>query len=218
MGLASVAPVALSPVNDTDVSSPANPGPADSEPMLFGLPRRILLIGTALALAAAVAAGAFVALTADPVGTPTMELEPSDEVVGAPAAIQYVTFDGEAANTGGYVGQPLVLNFFAEWCPPCVAEMPDFEAVHQEVGDEVAFLGLSTLEPADKGQGIIESTGITYDVGRDPDSEAFAAVGALQMPTTVFIDAAGTVVDVHTGPLTADELRDRIETHFGITP
>jgi cytochrome c biogenesis protein CcmG, thiol:disulfide interchange protein DsbE len=201
-------------VTDTEATTPEATTP-EPPATLLGMPRRPLLIGTALAVAAAIIAGTIVALTADPAGTPTidsMELEPADDVVGAPAAISYVTFDGEPANTGSYVGRPLVLNFFAEWCPPCVAEMPDFETVYQEVGDEIAFLGLSTLESEDNARGLIESTGITYDVGRDTDGEAFAKAGGLQMPTTVFIDAAGTVVEVHTGALTADQLRDRIDS------
>src|SRR5690606_27352109 len=126
--------------------------------------------------------------------------------VGAPPAVGDLPFDGEPANTGSYRGRPLVLNFFAEWCAPCVAEMPDFETVHQEVGDEVAFLGLSLLEPEENAQGLIARTGITYDVGRDADGSAYEHFAGLAMPTTVFIDAAGTAREVHSGPLTAAEL------------
>jgi cytochrome c biogenesis protein CcmG/thiol:disulfide interchange protein DsbE len=183
-----------------------------------GLPRRHVVVATAVALVIAVAAGAvvYLSITDDDSDSPTasLELETPRDVVGAPAAVAYETFEGEPANTGAYVGRPLVLNFFAEWCAPCVAEMPAFEAVHREVGDEVAFLGLSLLEPEENALGLIERTGITYDVGRDADGTAYEHFAGMAMPTTVFIDAAGTVREVHSGPLTADELRERIDRHL----
>lgn len=191
------------------------------EPTWFGLPRRIVALSTAAALAAALVAGLITSAliggdddSSDGGENPSLTLEPIDgvpDVVGAPLALSYETFEGDISNTGTYVGEPLVVNFFASWCPPCVAEMPDFEAVYQEVGDQVAFLGLSSIESVDDALDLIDRTGITYDVGRDPQGDAFADVGGLNMPTTVFIDSAGTVVEVHTGALTADQLRTRIE-------
>jgi cytochrome c biogenesis protein CcmG, thiol:disulfide interchange protein DsbE len=183
---------------------------------IAGIPLRHVVMATAVALVAALAG--VLLMLADPADTPgtesTLSLEPADEVLGAPVAADFETFDGQRANTGSYVGQPLVLNFFAEWCAPCVAEMPDFETVYQEVGDEVAFLGLSYLEGAEAGLRLVERTGVTYDVARDTDGSALSAFGAIGMPTTVFIDATGTVREVHTGALTADELRERIDRHL----
>lgn len=222
-------PADLPPDTERD-ADPASPEPAQraGRGPLAGIPTRTLVAATLIAAVVALAAGLLVVLaTGDDgpevigEGTPDVfQLVPDEEpdVVGAPAAVTYETFDGEPANTGGYVGQPLVLNFFAEWCPPCVAEMPDFEAVYQELDGDVAFLGLSYLESSELGLEIIERTGISYDVGRDPDGDAFAFFGGLTMPTTVFIDSAGTVVDVYSGALTADQLRDRIGTAFGVRP
>lgn len=197
--------------------------------VIAGIPVRHLMAATLVALVVAATAGVLVLLGTDDepdtigqdASNPPIELTPADgdpaeEVIGAPVAVDYETFDGDEANTGSYVGQPLVVNFFAAWCPPCVAEMPDFEDVHQQVGTDVAFLGISTDHRSEDGLDLIERTGITYDTGRDPDGSVFAAFGAVAMPTTVFIDAAGTVVDVHGGALTADELRDRLESLFGV--
>jgi cytochrome c biogenesis protein CcmG, thiol:disulfide interchange protein DsbE len=187
-------------------------------------PRRVLVIGTLVALLLAVGAGALVAMSLsddDPEqlgdGPAQADLVPIDEgeIIGLPIAEPYMNFDGSEANTAGYLGTPLVINFFAEWCPPCVAEMPAFEAVHQERQDEVAFLGISTQESTEDAQAIIDSTGITYDVGRDPDGEMFATFGGTAMPTTALVDENGTVVDVHSGALTADELREWLDESFG---
>ena len=186
-------------------------------------PRRILIVGTLVAAILAVGAGTLVALSLsdDPErlgdGPAQGELVPidTDEIIGLPIAEAYEAFDGGTANTSAFLGTPLVINFFAEWCPPCVAEMPAFEAVHQERQGEVAFLGISTQESSADGESIIESTGITYDVGRDPDGEMFATFRGTGMPTTALVDASGTVVDVHSGALTSQELRDWLDESFG---
>lgn len=186
-------------------------------------PRRILVVGTLVALILALGVGALAAVVLDddePArlgdGPIQAELVPiDDEILGLPVAQPFLTFDGETANTADYLGTPLVVNFFAEWCAPCVAEMPDFETVNQERAGEVAFLGISTQESPDDGRSLIERTGITYDVGRDPDGEMFAAFTGTGMPTTALIDPSGTVVGVHSGALTAQELRDWLDDAFG---
>lgn len=185
-------------------------------------PRRIIVVGTVVAVVLALGAGALVAMSLsddepEQLGDGQAELVPVDasEILGRPVAEPYETFDGESANTAAYLGTPLVLNFFAEWCAPCVAEMPAFEAVYQERQGEVAFLGISTQESAEDGEALVASTGVTYDVGRDSDGEMFATFEGTGMPTTVLIDATGTVVDVHSGALTSQELREWLDDTFG---
>jgi cytochrome c biogenesis protein CcmG, thiol:disulfide interchange protein DsbE len=94
---------------------------------------------------------------------------------------------------------------------PCLAEMPGFERAHRELADQVGFLGLNLQEPPESGRAVVEQTGVTYDIGRDPDGRLFQSFGGFAMPTTVFIDATGTVADLHGGEITAGELRDRID-------
>jgi thiol-disulfide isomerase/thioredoxin len=89
----------------------------------------------------------------------------------------------------------VILNFFADWCPACVAEMPDFEHIHQQFGDDVVFLGIDRSGSDDGAYRLIDSTGITYAVATDRDGSIFNAFGGLAMPTTVFIAADGSIVD-----------------------
>jgi cytochrome c biogenesis protein CcmG/thiol:disulfide interchange protein DsbE len=106
----------------------------------------------------------------------------------------------------------VVVNFFASWCPPCVKEMPDFEAVHQELGDKVAFVGIDVRDSVSAAEDLVDRTGVTYTIGRDPSGEVFQSFDAVNMPTTFLISADGVVVDTHPGAMPADELRKRIES------
>lgn len=135
-----------------------------------------------------------------------------EDTVGRPAPTSdYTTFDGEEASVADYAGTPMVVNFFASWCVPCVREMPAFEQVHQDLGDQVAFVGVNVQDSETEGQAIVDDTGITYDVGRDPDGSLLASFGGVAMPTTVLVDADGTIVRVLSGATSAEELRAAID-------
>ena len=136
---------------------------------------------------------------------------------GAPTAganvldAELTTFDGDPVRLGAFAGgEPLVVNFFASWCAPCVREMPDFEAVHRR-RDDVRFLGVSLQDTAAAASQLVTQTGVTYDLARDDGGELFRAVDGFSMPTTVFLDADGTVVDVHGGELSQQDLESRID-------
>jgi thiol-disulfide isomerase/thioredoxin len=140
---------------------------------------------------------------------------PSDGALTLP----YVTFDGETRTLADYAGRPLVVNFFSSWCTPCITEMPDFEAVHQDLGDRVAFVGINYGLGGETEKGardIIERTGVTYDVGRDLDGELLEALGGVTMPTTVLVTADGTIADVRSGAVSEGKLRDLIRDELGI--
>ena len=196
--------------------------------------RHPLVVGTVaavLALAAAVgAAAAWAVVVDDEPARPEPEAElrftPEDDESGdnplvgddvtgeAAPAERWSTFEGEQASLADYAGTPVVMNFFGSWCPPCVEEMPAFEDVHQELGDEVAFVGLAVNDSVDDARDIVERTGVTYDVGRDAAGRLFTAFGVVNMPSTYLISADGEIVASHPGELSADELRELVEQHL----
>lgn len=115
-----------------------------------------------------------------------------------------------------YEGRPVVVNFFASTCTPCVREMPALESVKQELGDRVAFVGVATNDPVDDALGIVEETGVTWDLARDATGEFMIAVGGLFLPTTLVVQPDGAIADVHVGEISADELRDLLREHAGV--
>jgi cytochrome c biogenesis protein CcmG, thiol:disulfide interchange protein DsbE len=186
-------------------------------------PVGVLLVGAVLAaLVVALVASFLLEDEDEPAGdTAVLTIAPEDgsevpqvDLNGDPAPdFTYERLDGGAnvAFEDFRADRPAVINFFAEWCPPCVAEMPAFEDAHQEYGDQVAFLGLSYNESAEDGADLVERTGVTYETGRDPAGDIITAFSGLGMPTTVFISADGTIVTSHTGAITPSELEEELE-------
>jgi thiol-disulfide isomerase/thioredoxin len=115
-----------------------------------------------------------------------------------------------------YADRPLIINFFASWCPSCIAEMPDFERVHAALGGRVAFLGVSQGDAADASIDLARETGITYDTAIDQRGEFFRAIGGIGMPTTIFVRPGGQIADVWVGALNAEALLELIHEHFDI--
>jgi thiol-disulfide isomerase/thioredoxin len=177
----------------------------------------------AVLLLGAVLAGTVVACSDDdadrlsenlPDGVPQPDAPSNDALTRT-----YVTFDGESRTLADYAGQALVVNFFSSWCTPCITEMPDFEAVHQELGDKVTFVGMNYGLGGETEKGardIVERTGVTYDVGRDLDGALLEALGGVTMPTTVLIAADGEIADVRSGAVSEGKLRDLIRDELGI--
>ena len=131
---------------------------------------------------------------------------------GDPApTIAFEMFSGESVTFADYAGRPLVVNFWASWCPSCVAEMSAaFLHAQQALGDDVAFLGLNIADERDKALELVDETGVLFDLAEDPNGQIYTELGGLGMPFTVYISAAGEVLDVHNGPLTEDQLIGQI--------
>ena len=135
----------------------------------------------------------------DPVGRP----------VPTPAVDR---FDGTSTSFAAYAGTPLVINFWASNCPPCLAEMPDLEAVHRAYGARVAFVGVDVQDGLAAAQSMAARTGVTYDLVRDPDGSLAAAMGVTGLPTTVLVGRDGTVVRLAgPGAVQATQLRQWID-------
>ena len=176
-----------------------------AEPESRGGIRARLVIGLAVVLAAT--AVAFVA-----------EAVLSPEAADRPdlSDLTFDAFDGGTGAIADYEGTPLVVNFFASWCPPCVREMPEFQEVFESLEGRVAFLGLSQDHSSQAALNLVETTGVTYDVGWDLDLDVYKATGSIAMPTTAFVSPSGELLDTFAGVLDADALSELVENALGV--
>ena len=130
--------------------------------------------------------------------------------------LSFDLFDGGTGTVADYEGTPLVVNFFASWCPPCVREMPDFQDVFERLDGQVALLGLSQDQSPQDALALVEATGVTYDVGWDLDLEVYGATGSIAMPTTAFVSPSGELLDTFAGALGTEALAELIEDTLGV--
>lgn len=120
---------------------------------------------------------------------------------------------GNAVSFSDYVGTPIVLNFWASWCPPCKSEMPDFDKVWAEYAesDELQFMMVDLIgfngETLESGTKYIADSGFSFPVFYDVDGAGGSVYGISSIPTTFFIDAEGNVVTYYPGAMSEDILR-----------
>ena len=123
--------------------------------------------------------------------------------------------DGNAVKLSDFQGKPVILNFWASWCGPCKAEMPDFEEVYKELGEDVVFLMVNLTdgysETVSSAKSFLEGTGYTFPVYFDTLSEGAMTYQVYSIPCTYFLDRNGSLVSRNVGMITGDALRQGID-------
>lgn len=109
-------------------------------------------------------------------------------------------------------GQPVVLNFWATWCRPCIAEHPVFLSAARRYDGRVAFLGVIYQDETRKIRNFVAQRGIWGPTLVDDEAAVAVAYGVYGVPETYIIDAEGKVSHKYTGPvLDQQEFFNRLE-------
>jgi len=158
----------------------------DSPPSSSNRTARIVFWGGVAVLAASLIFAAFVfknrlAASAAP---PTQTI---------PADFSLPSLDGDTISLADMQGQVVVLNFWASWCFPCAAEMPEIESFYTAHKDEgILVVGINVGETEDTARAFVDRTGVTFPIALDESTDVATSYGMRGLPMTFVIDKAGS--------------------------
>lgn len=125
------------------------------------------------------------------------------------------TLAGQPISSTDYRGKTLVLNFWASWCPPCRAEMPDLQALHDErvATDDLVVLGVNFLaeDTLEAAAGFVDEFALTLPVVTDlQDGSVAQRYGVRGLPATFFINRDGILKKMNRGPVFGELLAEGV--------
>jgi peroxiredoxin len=126
------------------------------------------------------------------------------------------TIDGFTINLDDYRGQPVLINFWASWCPPCRAEMPDFQAAWEEYQDSnliIIAVNATHQDSLADVQDFISQNGLDFPIPLDKNGQISAIYQIHSLPTTFFINQEGIITKALIGgPIPLSLLRVEVDS------
>jgi peroxiredoxin len=171
--------------------------------------KRRLMTGT---LAFFIAVYGYLLLVPDASATPTLK------VGQAAPEITLNDLSGNPVSLASLKGRPVVLNFWATWCPPCRREMPEFQQVWEahKGKDDLVFYALNAGESKLVVDAFMKQQGVQLPVLLDKADQAQNAYKILPIPATFFIDRSGKISAIYETQMTSLQMEaeiDRILAH-----
>lgn len=127
--------------------------------------------------------------------------------------------DGNTVRLSEKFGKPIVINFWATWCPPCKQELPDFDKLCKEYGDKVVFMMVNLTDgyrdTVDGTKRFVSGKGYTFPVYFDTKDNAASAYNVSSIPQTTFIDAKGNIYTTRIGAMNEAMLRIYLNALLG---
>jgi peroxiredoxin len=128
--------------------------------------------------------------------------------IGAKAPdFELKTLTGEKVKLSNLKGKKVMLNFWATWCPPCKAEMPEMEQFSKQMDKDIVILAVN-IDPQLDVQGFVNENKITFPIPLDVDDKVNETYQVLSIPTTYFIDSKGIIQNKYTGSMNLAVMKD----------
>ena len=166
------------------------------------------LKATVIFLLAMLIAGFTIFLAIGVMGTTTATSRSGKELVGkkAPSFVA-PKVGGQLVSLENYKNKPLVLNFWASWCPPCRDETPGMERIWRKYEDQgVVILGINVQDGEKEAERYISEFGVTFSNALDLDGSITVDYGVTGLPVTFFIDNDSVVKGRWVGSISEDRL------------
>ena len=142
---------------------------------------------------------------------------PVDKLAAAPEVgrrapdFTLTDLDGKQIRLSDLRGKVVFINFWATWCPPCRAEMPEIEAFHQEYkSKDVVVIGVDILESENVVRKFVEQGGYTWTFVIDTTGEVSSLYKVNAIPASYFIDREGVIRAVNIGAMTKRAMEAKI--------
>jgi len=123
-----------------------------------------------------------------------------------------VDFDGRQVKLSDFKGKPLLLNFWATWCPPCLKELPEFQRFFDEHNEDVNIVAVN-LTTSERSvlhvKNFVLEKKLTFPVYLDEDGLAAQKYLVRYIPTSYFLDENLKILEVHVGPLTYEQIKEK---------
>lgn len=120
--------------------------------------------------------------------------------------------DGDSVSLSNYLGSPIVLNFWASWCPPCRDETPHFEKIWRLYRQkDVVLLGINVQDTLADADEYIKEFDVTFTNAIDKDGKIMVDYGVTGLPVTFFIDRDGIIIGRWVGSIGESNLKSRVE-------
>ncbi|MGQ9554612.1 MAG: cytochrome c-type biogenesis CcmF C-terminal domain-containing protein [Anaerolineae bacterium] len=134
----------------------------------------------------------------------------------APPGFILSLLDGGQLTLADLQGKPTVINFWATWCKPCKEELPALQSVWNEYQNKgVRFVGIAYKEQEATVRAAIGLYSLTYPLGLDAQEAIANSYGITAVPETFILDSQGKVAYVHIGQVTAEQLRQELDSLLG---
>lgn len=119
--------------------------------------------------------------------------------------------NGKNVSLSDFKGKKVLLNFWATWCPPCRAEMPDIEKLYLEDKDsDLVILAVNLGEDTQTVKSFIDKNKYNFNILLDSDQAVAIKYNIVSIPTSFFIDKEGNIVSKKVGAMSIEEMRDNV--------